>query len=52
VVPVPPFAIPRVPVTSVARFTSALVTAPVVALRIPEREPIERFPRKAFVEDA
>src|SRR3989338_10705599 len=35
---VPPFAIGRTPVTSAARFTSAVETAPAVALRKPEME--------------
>lgn len=37
VVPVPPFAIPKVPVISDARSTSAVPIAPPVALRKPEK---------------
>jgi hypothetical protein len=47
---VPPCAIPNTPVTSDARFTSALVTTPAVALRIPVSEPIERFEVERLVE--
>ncbi len=48
--PVPPFATERTPVTSEARFTSAVVTAPAVAFKNPESEPIERFEVERFVE--
>ena len=41
---VPPFAMGRTPVTSAARFTSAVETAPAVALRKPEMELIVRPP--------
>lgn len=52
VVPVPPFAIPKVPVMSLARFTSEVETAPAVAFRNPESEPMLREPKNAFVDDA
>ena len=48
--PVPPLATERTPVTSLARFTNAVVTAPAVAFKIPESEPIERLEVKRFVE--
>ena len=48
--PVPPFPMERIPVMSEARFTRAVVTAPVVALRKPVSEPMERFEVKRFVE--
>ena len=41
----PPFAMPRKPVTSDAKFTNELVTAPAVALRIPVSEPIKSEPK-------
>ena len=37
--PVPPFPMPRMPATSVARLTSALVMTPATALRMPLRLP-------------
>jgi hypothetical protein len=41
------------PVTSLERFTSALVTTPATALRMPFRPPIVRLPETmAFVDDA
>ena len=48
--PVPPFITGRIPVMSEARFTRAVVTAPAVAFKKPESEPIERFEVKRFVE--
>ena len=52
-VPVPPFAIPRTPVTSLERLTSAVVTKPAAALRIPLRLPIVRLlETTTFVDDA
>ena len=41
-VPVPPLVIPKTPVISLDTFTRAVPTAPAVALRKPERDPIER----------
>lgn len=46
----PPFPTGRMPVTSEVRLTSAVATAPAVAFRNPESEPIERFEVKRFVE--
>src|SRR5262249_34797863 len=37
--PVPPFATGKIPVTSLARFTSVAETAPATLLRNPENEP-------------
>jgi acyl-CoA synthetase (AMP-forming)/AMP-acid ligase II len=48
--PVPPFVTGRMPVTSLARFTSAVATTPAVAFKKPVREPIERFDVNKFVE--
>src|SRR3989344_1189132 len=48
--PVPPFPTGRTPVTSLARLTRAVATAPAVAFKNPESEPIERFVVKRFVE--
>ncbi len=42
-VPVPPLVIPSTPVTSDARFTNPVVTAPAVARKTPVREPMERL---------
>jgi len=52
--PVPLFklATGRLPVTSDARFTRAVATAPAVALRNPESEPSEKFDAKRFVDEA
>lgn len=49
---VPPFAIPRIPVMSVVRLTSAFVTAPAVAFKKPEIEPSEKLEVNRFVDDA
>jgi hypothetical protein len=50
--PVPPFATCKMPVTSVARFTSAVDTVPAVALSIPVRLPSEKFEAKRLVDEA
>ncbi len=48
----PPFEIPRIPVTSLARFTSPVVTAPPAARNTPLKFPIESEPKKPCVDDA
>ena len=50
--PVPPRVVARMPETSLARSMREVATAPAVALRKPERFPIEREPTKASVEEA
>jgi len=52
-VPVPPFLIGRMPVTSDARLMRAVARAPAVALRKPERVPrVNEFVTMRFVVDA
>lgn len=51
-VPVPPFVIPRMPVTSEVRFTSAVEITPAVALRNPENDPRTSDDARKFVVDA
>ncbi len=43
---------PRIPVTSLARFTSPVVTAPPAARSTPLKFPTESEPKKPCVEDA
>jgi hypothetical protein len=51
--PVPPLDTPRIPVTSVVRFTSAVDTAPAVALRKPESVPmVSEFEATRLVDEA
>ncbi len=50
--PVPPLPTGRTPVISDARLIAAVDTAPAVAFKKPESEPIESEPKKALVEDA
>src|SRR3989344_5277709 len=50
--PVPPRATARMPVTSFARSMSEVATAPAVAFRKPDNDPIDREPKKPDVEDA
>jgi len=50
--PVPPFATPNIPVISVVRLMSALVTAPAVAFRNPLIDPREKLEVKRLVLDA
>jgi hypothetical protein len=52
-VPVPPFAIPRTPVTSLERLMSTVVTTPATALRMPFKLPIVKpLETTTFVDDA
>ena len=48
--PVPPFATGRTPVISDVRLTRAVATAPAVAFKKPDNEPIEKFDVDRFVE--
>ena len=50
--PVPPFATERMPVTSLARLTSAVDIAPAVAFRKPESEAMVRLEVKRLVDEA
>ncbi len=51
-VPVPPLVTPRIPVTSVARFTSPVEREPAVARTMPLKFPTESEPKKPFVDEA
>ena len=51
-VPVPPFATPNIPVTSLARSSMAAETVPAVAFRTPVKDPIESAPKNPCVDDA
>ncbi len=50
--PVPPLVTPRIPVTSVARFTSPVEREPAVARTMPLKFPTESEPKKPFVDEA
>lgn len=50
--PVPPFVIPKVPVMSDARLTSAVATVPAVAFKNPVSEASLKFEVKRLVDDA
>jgi len=50
--PVPPLMMPRIPETSEARLMRPVEMAPAVALRTPVKEPTEREPKNAWVDEA